>query len=74
MIDLFFFFFVWHARLGHFNFKYFKHMSKHDLISFKHDLENKCEVYIQVKKTKKPFPTSNRNLFYWNLFTQMYAN
>ncbi len=36
-------------------------MSKHDFISFKHDLENKCEVYIQVKKTKKPFPTSNRN-------------
>ena len=64
MIDFFFFpffLFLWHARLGHFNFKYFKHMSKHDFISFNHDLENKCEVNIQVKKTKKPFPTSNRN-------------
>ena len=29
--------YLWHAKLGHLNFKYLKFMSKHDMISYKHD-------------------------------------
>ena len=36
-------------------------MSKHDMISYKHDYEKKCEICIQVKMTKKCFPKSDRN-------------
>ena len=52
---------MWHARLGHLNFKYLKFMSKHGMISYKHDDEKKCEICIQAKMTKKPFSKSNRN-------------
>ena len=50
-----------YARLGHLNFKYLKFMSKHGVISYKHDDEKKCEICIQAKMTKKPFFKSNRN-------------
>jgi hypothetical protein len=52
---------LWHGRLAHLNFKYLKYMSKHGLISYKHDNNEICEICIQVKMTKKPFPTVRRN-------------
>ena len=51
--------YLWHARLGHLNFKYLKFM--HGMISYKHDDEKKCEICIQSKMTKKPFSKSDRN-------------
>ena len=53
--------YLWHARLEHLNFKYLKFMSKHGMISYKHDDEKKCEICIQAKMTKKPFFKSDRN-------------
>ena len=53
--------YLWHARLGHLNFKYLKFMSKHGMISYKHDDEKKCEICIQAKMTKKPFSKTDRN-------------
>jgi transposase InsO family protein len=52
---------LWHGRLAHLNFKYLKYMSKHGLISYKHDNNEKCEICIQAKMTKKPFPTIHIN-------------
>ena len=53
--------YLWHARLGHLNFKYLKFMSKHGMILYKHDDEKKCEICIQAKMTKKPFSKLDRN-------------
>ena len=53
--------YLWHARLGHLNFKYLKFMSKYGMISYKHDDEKKCEICIQAKMTKKHFSKSDRN-------------
>ena len=47
--------YLWHARLEHFNFKYLKFMSKHGMISYKHDDEKKREICIQAKMTKNTF-------------------
>jgi hypothetical protein len=52
---------LWHGRLAHLNFKYLKYMSKHGLISYKHDNNEQCEICIQAKMAKKPFPTIHRN-------------
>ena len=52
--------YLWHARLGHLNFKYLKFMSMHGMISYKHDDEKKCEICIQAKMTKKPFSKLDR--------------
>uniref|UniRef100_A0A2N9GVD6 CCHC-type domain-containing protein n=1 Tax=Fagus sylvatica TaxID=28930 RepID=A0A2N9GVD6_FAGSY len=52
---------LWHARLGHLNFKYMKYMSKHGLISYKQDVHDKCEICIESKIRKKPFPSTNRD-------------
>ena len=53
--------YLWHAKLGHLNFKYLKFISKHGVISYKHDDKKKCEICIQAKMTKKPFSKSDRN-------------
>ena len=53
--------YLWHARLGHLNFKYLKFMSKHGMISYKHDDEKKCEICIQANMTKKHFSKLDRN-------------
>ena len=52
---------LWHNRLAHLNFRSVKFMSKHDLISYNHDHNAKCEICIQAKMTKKHFPKINRN-------------
>jgi hypothetical protein len=52
---------MWHARLGHLNFKYMKYMSKQVLISYKQDMHDKCEICIESKIRKKPFPSTNRD-------------
>jgi hypothetical protein len=36
-------------------------MCKHDYILYQHDYNDKCEVYIQAKMTKKPFSKVERN-------------
>jgi len=51
----------WHARLNHLNYRYLKYICKHDYISYQHDDNDKCEVCIQAKMTKKPFPRVERN-------------
>ena len=53
--------FLWHARLGHLNFKYMKYISKHGLISYKQDVHNKCEICIESKIRKKSFSSTNRD-------------
>lgn len=52
---------TWHARLAHLNFRSLKYMSKHGLISFRNVSHEKCEICIQAKMTKKPFPKAERN-------------
>ena len=52
---------LWHARLGHLNFKYMKYMSKHGLISYKQDVHDKCEICNESKIRKKPFLSTNRD-------------
>jgi len=52
---------LWHARLRHLNYKYLKYMCKHGYISYQHDNNNKCEVCIEAKMTKKPFSRVERN-------------
>ena len=52
---------LWHARLRHLNYRYLKYMCKHGYISYQHDNNNKCEVCIQAKMTKKSFPRVERN-------------
>ena len=52
---------LWHARLGHLNYKSLKYMAKHGLISVTNDKHDKCEICTQAKITKKPFPTVERN-------------
>ena len=53
---------IWHACLAHLNFRSLKYMSSHGLIfchgNISHD---KCEICIQAKLTKKPFPKAERN-------------
>ena len=66
--------YLWRARLGHLNFKYLKFMSKHGIISYKHDNEKKCEICIQTKMTKKSFLSQIEILLCLNLYILMYVN
>ena len=52
---------MWHAKLGHLDFKYMKYMSKHRLISYKQDVYDKCEICIESKIRKKSFSSTNRD-------------
>lgn len=52
---------LWHARLSHVNFRSLRFMAKNGLISYKHDEHDKCEICIQAKMTKQPFPRAERN-------------
>ena len=51
---------LWHKRLVHNNYKSIEYMSKHGLISCKNDVNDKCDVCIQAKMTRKPFPSIER--------------
>lgn len=53
--------FLWHARLVYVNFRSLKFMAKHGIIEYKHDNYNKCEICIQAKMTKLPFPKVERS-------------
>lgn len=52
---------VWHARLAHLNFRSLKYMSKHKLITCDNTSHEKCEICIQAKLTKRPFPKVERS-------------
>lgn len=52
---------IWHARLAHLNFRSLKSMSKSGLISFSNSDHGKCDICIQAKLTKKPFPKAEKN-------------
>ena len=52
---------IWCTTLAHLNFKSLKYISKHGLISCNSNHHEKCEICIQEKMTKKPFPGSERN-------------
>jgi len=48
---------LWHARLGHLNYRYLKYICKHGHISYQHNNNNnnKYEVRIQAKMTRSLF-------------------
>lgn len=52
---------LWHDRLAHVSFRSLKYMAKHGLISYKNAETKTCEVCIQAKMTKRPFPKVERN-------------
>ena len=66
--------YLWHARLGHLNFKYLKFMSKHGMISYKHDDEKKCVTYIQAKMTRNLFLSRTKILLCLNLYILMHVS
>ena len=63
-----------HARLGHLNFKYLKFMSKHGMISYKHDDEKKCVTCIQAKMTRNLFLSRTEILLCLNLYILMHVS
>ena len=52
---------LWHSRLAHVNFRSLKFMAKNGYITYRNDNHDKCEICIQAKMTKLPFPKSERN-------------
>ena len=53
---------LWHSRLAHLNYKSIEYMHKHNYINLSNkDFNKKCEICIQSKITKKPFPKVERN-------------
>ena len=52
---------LWHSRLAHVNFRSLKFMAKNGYITYGNDNHDKCEICIQAKMTKLPFPKSERN-------------
>ena len=52
---------LWHSRLAHINFTSLKFMAKNGYITYRNDNHDKCEICIQAKMTKLPFPKSERN-------------
>ncbi|CAI0424569.1 unnamed protein product [Linum tenue] len=47
---------LWHNRLGHVNFKTQKYMSRNGLVVCGDDSGDKCEICVQAKMKRKPFP------------------
>ena len=52
---------LWHSHLTHVNFRSLKLMAKNGYITYENDDHDKCEISIQAKMTKLPFPKSERN-------------
>ena len=51
---------LWHDRLAHISPRSLKFMAKQGLINYDQDSMQTCEVCIQAKMTKKPFPKVER--------------
>ena len=52
---------LWHSRLAHIGYSTLKFMSKNGLIPYTDSQNDKCEVCIRSKFTKKPFPSVERS-------------
>ena len=52
---------LWHARLGHVNFKRMYQMSKDNLIPTINVNTEKCKTCMLKKITKQPFPNVKKN-------------
>ena len=53
---------VWHSRLGHVNYRSLQRMVSLGLLpNFSIDRGHKCEVCVESKFTRKPFPSVERN-------------
>ncbi|GJR23775.1 zinc finger, CCHC-type containing protein [Tanacetum coccineum] len=50
----------WHNRLGHINYKTMKDMLKQGIISYNGEHKDKCEICVQAKMKRKPFPKVDR--------------
>ncbi|GJT69582.1 zinc finger, CCHC-type containing protein [Tanacetum coccineum] len=51
---------LWHNRLGHINYRTMKDMLKQGIISYNGEHKDKCEIYVQAKMKRKPFPKVDR--------------
>lgn len=52
---------LWHNRLAHVNYKTMKFMSKSVMISYGNVNDDKCEICVQAKMKRKPFPKIERS-------------
>ncbi|GJZ81531.1 retrovirus-related pol polyprotein from transposon TNT 1-94 [Tanacetum coccineum] len=51
---------LWHSRLGHINYRFMKDMLKQGIISYNGEHKDKCEICVQAKMKRKPFPKVDR--------------
>ncbi|GJR04813.1 zinc finger, CCHC-type containing protein, partial [Tanacetum coccineum] len=51
---------LWHNRLGHINYRTMKDMLKQGIISYNGEHKDKCEICVQAKMKRKPFPKVDR--------------
>ncbi|GJX41931.1 retrovirus-related pol polyprotein from transposon TNT 1-94, partial [Tanacetum coccineum] len=51
---------LWHNRLGHINYKTMKDMLKQGIISYSGKHKDKCQICVQAKMKRKPFPKVDR--------------
>nr|GEV13381.1 hypothetical protein [Tanacetum cinerariifolium] len=51
---------LWNNRLGHINYKTMKDMLKQGIISYNGEHKDKCEICVQAKMKRKPFPKVDR--------------
>ncbi|GKA50159.1 retrovirus-related pol polyprotein from transposon TNT 1-94 [Tanacetum coccineum] len=51
---------LWHNRLGHINYRTMKDMLKQGIISYNDEHKDKCEICVQAKMKRKPFPKVDR--------------
>nr|GEX16011.1 reverse transcriptase domain-containing protein [Tanacetum cinerariifolium] len=51
---------LWHNRLGHINYRTMKDMLKQGIISYNGEHKDKCEICVQAKIKRKPFPKVDR--------------
>ena len=56
---------LWHARLGHINFRRMHQMSKDNLIHAINVNTEKCKMCVLTKITKQSFQMLNEILLYW---------